>query len=347
MALPLSLDELLFELKDIELFKIPDTKTRIATVQNYFFPRLEILLRHTMGLIEDIYEVNPYERTTFVYHPSNRKSARVSADFDWVHMGLSGKRRIDRELTIKRRDGKHFFHHPTYLTYEIDLHGAISVELMWFRQYVDPTFISRVATLYEQNFSALSPVLNLNFISHTKANDFIDIKNVFIGDHDEVNCLRFISPKHFFPVDADRGLYDLALTFSSLYPLLDAVIALGEGETPRLAHMLDKLKEWWQMEVPDNVEEAETESIVSDIPDLDSYSFVRAGTWWSVLARDNWTCCSCGRNSREDGIVLEVDHILPRSKGGSNDPDNLQTLCKKCNIGKSNKDDTDLRRTKP
>jgi 5-methylcytosine-specific restriction endonuclease McrA len=60
------------------------------------------------------------------------------------------------------------------------------------------------------------------------------------------------------------------------------------------------------------------------------------------LARDRWTCCSCGRSTREHGVLLEVDHIVPRSKGGSDDPKNLQTLCKKCNIGKSNKDQTRL-----
>ena len=53
MALPdaVDIEGLAFELKDIEIFKIPDTKTRLATLQNYFFPRLEILLKFTLGLV--------------------------------------------------------------------------------------------------------------------------------------------------------------------------------------------------------------------------------------------------------------------------------------------------------
>jgi 5-methylcytosine-specific restriction endonuclease McrA len=64
---------------------------------------------------------------------------------------------------------------------------------------------------------------------------------------------------------------------------------------------------------------------------------------WQVFQRDNWKCVACGRNS-QDGVILHVDHIIPRSKGGSDTLENYQTLCDLCNIGKSNKDATDLRR---
>jgi hypothetical protein len=42
----------------------------------------------------------------------------------------------------------------------------------------------------------------------------------------------------------------------------------------------------------------------------------------------------CGRTPREHGVVLEVDHKMPQSWGGTNDIDNLQPLCQECNRGK-------------
>jgi hypothetical protein len=59
---------------------------------------------------------------------------------------------------------------------------------------------------------------------------------------------------------------------------------------------------------------------------------------YDVLKRDR-TCRLCGAG-RGDDVRLEVDHIVPRSKGGSNDLSNLQVLCDRCNRGKSNRDDT-------
>ena len=57
---------------------------------------------------------------------------------------------------------------------------------------------------------------------------------------------------------------------------------------------------------------------------------------YNVLKRDNFRCQICGR-SAQDGVTLEVDHIIPISKGGKTEYSNLRTLCKDCNRGKSNK----------
>ena len=61
---------------------------------------------------------------------------------------------------------------------------------------------------------------------------------------------------------------------------------------------------------------------------------IKASTRYQILKRDNHQCQSCGATVN-DGAKLEIDHIKPVSKGGTNDPDNLQVLCKDCNLGKS------------
>jgi hypothetical protein len=58
---------------------------------------------------------------------------------------------------------------------------------------------------------------------------------------------------------------------------------------------------------------------------------------FSILLRDGFRCQSCGKSPvKSPGIELHVDHILPWSKGGETIPENLQTKCKECNLGKGN-----------
>lgn len=57
-----------------------------------------------------------------------------------------------------------------------------------------------------------------------------------------------------------------------------------------------------------------------------------------IKKRDNYTCCYCGNSIHiEPNLLLEIDHIIPISKGGYTTEENLQTLCWKCNRTKSNK----------
>ena len=77
-------------------------------------------------------------------------------------------------------------------------------------------------------------------------------------------------------------------------------------------------------------------------PHLLDFSTVSESVRYEVLRRDRGHCVLCGASGR-DGVRLEVDHIVPRSRGGSNQLENLQSLCGPCNRGKSNRDDTDFR----
>lgn len=60
-----------------------------------------------------------------------------------------------------------------------------------------------------------------------------------------------------------------------------------------------------------------------------------------IYCRDNWTCVYCGIYMPEDKVASHVrtlDHIIPRSKGGSNDETNLVTCCVTCNSRRKDKE---------
>lgn len=54
-----------------------------------------------------------------------------------------------------------------------------------------------------------------------------------------------------------------------------------------------------------------------------------------VFKRDNYKCVECG--ATKEKTVLHIDHIIPVFQGGSDELDNLQTLCEACNLAKSNR----------
>ena len=54
-----------------------------------------------------------------------------------------------------------------------------------------------------------------------------------------------------------------------------------------------------------------------------------------VFKRDGYKCLECGATNKEK--VLHADHIISVAQGGSDELENLQTLCEDCNLAKSDK----------
>lgn len=61
---------------------------------------------------------------------------------------------------------------------------------------------------------------------------------------------------------------------------------------------------------------------------IPGWSQIRA----EIFARDNYECQYCG--SREN---LHCDHVLAKSRGGADTPENLVTACQRCNTSKGAK----------
>lgn len=62
------------------------------------------------------------------------------------------------------------------------------------------------------------------------------------------------------------------------------------------------------------------------------------GTDWekkrqAILVRDNYRCAVAGCNTQ----ATHVDHIIPKSVGGTDEPENLQAMCQSHNLKKGSK----------
>ncbi len=117
---------------------------------------------------------------------------------------------------------------------------------------------------------------------------------------------------------------------------------LKEGDTYRLAPPFASIKESERLALI-----AECERQIEDFIEKYGDRFknrngdpVPGSLRYEVLKRAGGRCELCGVSHEE--IALDVDHIVPRAKGGGNDRSNLQVLCRTCNAQKRDRDDTNF-----
>jgi diadenosine tetraphosphate (Ap4A) HIT family hydrolase len=119
----------------------------------------------------------------------------------------------------------------------------------------------------------------------------------------------------------------------------------------------NRLSKTWSLEGFDSLTGTEIDELRSEL-EAKKEKFIadRANIWqhrrrstrrvsgtlrYDILKQARFRCELCGISA--DERALEVDHILPKNRGGSDDPSNLQALCFSCNASKRDRDDTDFR----
>lgn len=168
---------------------------------------------------------------------------------------------------------------------------------------------------------------------------YMESKNKFMVKYDEYKRKVVQLYKKYFPEDNNYAVEILSkkLLKINFYDTITLEIKkgtyLGYGETKYATSKYEyKIEEIYKLATDKKAKNnfmQEQRRLMSD------------NLRFEVLRRDHYRCCLCGA-TKQDGVKLEVDHILPVAKGGRTELNNLQTLCERCNRGKRDKVDEDF-----
>ncbi len=359
----MELEELFFDEDDQKIFLVDDLQLKAEAMRHSMLPKMKALTNHAIFFLEDIYKVELLEDSTIAYSPHFRQSNRiqeVKKDYDVVGSAICGKRKEGYWPGIAKPDGAPVTIVPFGMQIDLDAFG-ISTSFHLFRPtYTKDSFQKFFSFVdeYHDDITALLVRGKINWWTDEFMEQFPPItplRQMLKWSFDKnIHKIAFRSDPVIYPISS-RELTAKAFEIVFLYPIYDSFIQISKGEPVRFKELLSKLNDFvWEVDIEelnDRFHELENQKKeVDGLLEIATESAsqrikVMAAMRWRVLQRDNWRCVSCGR-SADDQVILHVDHILPRSKGGLNELSNYQTLCSICNIGKSNKDDTNIRATR-
>jgi hypothetical protein len=345
-----------FDEQDANLFLVDDAQLRADALKHSVLPRLRVMMNEAVSLIREIYGVEALEDSIVSVYPNFRPKREndLKVLYDSAFVGLGGKRK-PQWPGFSRKDKKPVQILPFRAAFMVTEEG-VSMLLENVRMHLADKSFERLLRFHIDNEDKLNPLYfssGMHPIVHW--DDSLPLLSP-IRDYYEFRIKHKLFDNHFaghcyhFPV-TELQLMEIVTNFAHFFPIYDSYIQIAKGLPPRLDQLIDALNDWlqkaWDEDAVDD-ESSQPEQQVSDetrrIAALaaESRTRVMPAMRWQVFQRDMWKCVACGRTSH-DGAILHVDHIIPQSRGGSSTLDNYQTLCDICNIGKSNRDMTDLR----
>jgi hypothetical protein len=348
------LDNIVFDKEDRELFLIDDLQLKADAIRYYILPKMNVVVNYAINQIDKVYGINVFDDCMIAQAPHYRLHNRVGdvkKDYRYARVSIRGQRKFGKWKGIKKANGEE----PQLTSFTLELH-LVNNGLFILLGY-NGKFLSKNS--YKKVFDFLKKYdCVVNTIQKT-ARAF-DNRVHAIGDW-RTSSKEWLEAK-FRGRDFDTSIFSDPVAYpigynqlnlvidrlTLLYPIFHSYIQIAKGQKVEFNKLVTKANAWWFQKQNDFVKKhADNKKFDRRLVKIKAETKIKVmpGLRWQVFQRDHWRCVSCGRNA-DDGIILHVDHILPRSKGGRDEINNYQTLCDICNIGKSNKSDIDIRKSR-
>lgn len=351
-----ALSDITFDEQDANLFLVDDARLRADALKHSVLPRLRVVMNSAIALIREVYGIEVLDDSIVSVFPNFREKRyndnELAHKYDSVFVGLGGQRKA-KWPGFSRKDGKPVQILPFRFAFVFTEDGTFTLlENGWLKGLSKKSFDS-ILQFHINNENIINRLCfgarirpdfyfsdDLPFFAAFQDHYQHRISNGEIDNH-------FVGHPYHLPVSPVE-ISEMVENFAVFFPVYDSYIQMAKGLPHRLDTLFLRLNDWFKGQVENQNEGEEKRHPSTDgsavLAALSAEQKIRVmpAIRWQVFQRDQWKCVSCGRNSH-NGVILHVDHIIPRSRGGLDSLDNYQTLCDVCNIGKSNRDATDLR----
>ena len=350
-----SLDDITFDEQDRNLFLVDDPRLRADALRYSILPRLHVVMREANSLIREVYGVDVFEDSLVSYFPHFRQKRERELGFlyDSAFVGLGGQRKKGKWPGLTRDDSKPIQIIPFRFAFTLGQDGFGWLLENWCVRLTE-TSNREILTFIVDHLDVIQPLcIETDMYPQMTYGDSVRYISPLRDQYHHMMAIRKFDNHYFVATDlpypvGPTELLLLIRKYVLFFPVYDSFIQIAKGVSPRFTELLARANDWLEAGVGEGGEPEATETRIgaADLGRAAEAAEQRVPVMpamrWRVFQRDLWRCVACGRSSHE-GIILHIDHIVPRSKGGPDGFANFQTLCHLCNSGKSNRDDTDLR----
>ena len=346
----LPISELSFNQDDGNLFLVDDLRLRADALKHSVLPRLQRLTHEAIDGVRNILGVEILEDSIVSQSPNFRMKREndLKIDYGAAIVGIGGKRK-PQWPGFKRRNGESVHIPPFLFEFQLDENGVRACLRNGWLTGLDDSAYRAILQFHIDNEAQINSLCFESGIRPLRdfAKDIRYLSPLARQYEYRIEHRLFENSFHghtfHFPIGTPQ-INELIDSFVTFFPVYDSYIQIAKDLAPRLEELTNKLSDCFERNNEEIVKvgQLSPDQLVNANQLAAKKIRVMPAIRWTVFQRDDWKCVACGRSALEN-TILHVDHVVPRSIGGSDKLENFQTLCQACNLGKSNRDSTSLR----